>query len=125
MKLMMIIFAAFVLQSAAPVFAQSWSGFLVSSDCYESEERNVSPFDTEIYVNRDRDSEIRYCFPNAKTKSFTLVDRDGMSFNLEPSGNTKVAEVVRRAGKKDFLKVTVTGEMSKNTIRLNSISTSK
>lgn len=110
---------------AAPGYAQNTTGFLVDSNCYESLERNVSPWDTNPYVDRDRDWEIRYCAPNGKTKSFTLVNHDGLSFKLDPAGNAKAAELLRGTRKKSLLEVTVTGEKNKNAIRVSSISVAK
>ncbi len=122
MKLLLIGLPAFLFLAATPSFARTWSGFLVGTECYEAEERNVNPRDTEVYVDRDKDSEVRYCSPNAKTKSFSIVDHDGMGFRLDADGSAKAAEIVRQTGKKYFLEVSVTGEMSKNTIKVDTIS---
>ena|SRR5579862_3468655 len=70
--------------SSALCFAESISGVLVDSKCYAAEERNVNPTDTETYVDRDGNFEIRYCHPREKTKSFTVVPPDGQSFELVP-----------------------------------------
>jgi hypothetical protein len=121
----MIAFATLMGLTAAPGFAQSTTGFLVDSDCYESLERNVNPWDTNTYVDRDRDWEVRYCSPNRKTKSFTLVNHDGLSFKLDPAGNAKAAELLGSARKKSVLEVSVTGEMSKDAIKVSSISKAK
>jgi hypothetical protein len=125
MRLRMIAFATLMGLTAAPGFAQSTTGFLVDSDCYESLERNVNPWDTNTYVDRDRDWEVRYCSPNRKTKSFTLVNHDGLSFKLDPAGNAKAAELLGSARKKSVLEVSVTGEMSKDAIKVSSISKAK
>jgi hypothetical protein len=126
MKLAMVGFAALVWTVGEPAFAtRSWSGFLVNSDCYEALERNANPWDTSIYVDRDRDWEIRYCRPNHKTKSFALVDHDGSIFRLDPAVNSKAAEIVQNAAKKEFLAVTVTGEMKKDEIAVSGISQDK
>lgn len=117
--------AALLCLAATPAFAQSWTGFLVDSNCYESVERNVNPWDTNPYVDRDRDWEVRYCSPNGKTKSFTLVDHDGINFRLDASGNARAAELLRGTRKKSLLEVTVTGEKNKNAIRVDSISLAK
>jgi len=123
MKLMGMSLAALIfLLLATPAFAQTWSGFLVDCKCYETLERNKGPWDTSTYVDRDRDWEIRYCSPNQKTKSFTLVDHDGIDFRLDPAGNAKAAELLEKAGKKFVLEVSVTGEISKGTIKVDSIS---
>jgi hypothetical protein len=111
--------------AATPIFAQTWSGFLVDSKCYESMERNTDPWDTSTYVDRDKDWEIRFCSPSEKTKSFILVDHDGIDFRLDPAGNAKAAELLQKANKKISLEVVVTGEMSKEMIRVNSITKTK
>lgn len=118
---MMRVAALFSLFSA-PVFAESWTGSLVDSRCYDNWESNVNPADTLTYVDRDKNSEIRYCTANAKTKTFEVVLQDGLSLRLDPAGNAKAAELVRKSGKTtSFLFVTVTGERSKSTVTVDSI----
>jgi|SRR5580698_4353088 hypothetical protein len=87
--------------SSALSFAETVSGFLVNSKCYAAEERNVNPADTETYVDRDGNLEIRHCRPRAKTKA---------------------AELVRQSGKKSRYDVAVVGGISKHTIQVESIS---
>ncbi len=113
--------AAFCLASMLS-YAESWTGALVDSNCYEYRERNVNPTDTMTYVDRDTREEIHYCSPNAKTKTFTIVLREGPSFRLDPSGNTEAARLVRNTGKRSLFIVAVTGELSKSTIKVDSIS---
>jgi len=114
-------FAMFFILVSAPGRARSWSGALVDAKCFAGEERNVSPHDTLIAVDRDRYQEIWFCSPNKKTKAFAVVERQGPSFELDSAGNAKAAEVVRAAGKKNILVVEVTGEMTKNTVKVDSI----
>lgn len=116
-----IALAALACLTAAPGFAQSVTGFLVDSNCYESVERNVDPWETNPYVDRDRDWEVRFCSPNRKTKSFSLVNHDGLSFKLDAAGNTKAAELVGSTRKKSLLEVSVTGEINKGGIKVSSI----
>ena len=108
--------------SSALSFAGSWSGVLVDSKCYASEERNVNPTDTMTFVDRDQNLGIRYCSPKEKTKSFALVQSDGSTFQLDSPGDTKAAELVRTTGKRSRFAVTVTGELGKNTIQVDSVS---
>jgi hypothetical protein len=117
--------AALLCLSAALSFAGTWWGTLVDSKCWDAEERNVNPTDTETSVDRDQNQEIQYCHPSAKTKSFVVVQHDGLSFRLDPAGNVKAAELVQRIGKKSAFAVVITGEMSKNTIKVDSISMAK
>jgi len=100
-------------------FAGSWSGMLVDSGCYEMEERNVTLKAEE--VNHDRDFEIRQCAPKAMSKSFAVVQQSGEMFKLDSAGNAKAAELVRKTEKKSALRVTVSGEMSKATVKVDSI----
>jgi hypothetical protein len=117
--------AALLCWSAALSLAGSWSGSLVDSKCYASEERNVNPTDTLTYVDRDGNLEIRYCSPNKKTKSFAIVLSDGLSVSLDMDGNAKAAELVRKTGKRSPLYVAIRGEMVGKMIRVDSISTAK
>jgi hypothetical protein len=117
--------AALLCLSSALSFAETWSGVLVDSKCYDSEERNVNPTDTLTYVDRDKNMEIRYCSPSAKTKSFAVVQPDGMSFKLDSAGNAKAAELVRKTGKRSRFAAAITGQMSKNTIKVDSISVAR
>lgn len=103
-------------------FAATWSGNLVDAGCYTDLEENTNPTNTLQNVNRDRTGEIRYCAPKPKTKSFTLVQLDGQSLNLDAAGNAKAAEFVRSLGKKHFYPVNVTGELNGKEIRVDSIS---
>ena len=114
--------AALFCLASAPNFAGSWPGWLVDSKCYAALERNKSPTDTLSYVDRNKSDEVRYCRPNAKTKSFAVLDQDGLSLNLDASGNGKAAELVRGAGKKPVGGVIVTGEITHDTLKVDSIS---
>src|SRR5579862_3702955 len=108
--------------AASLSFAETWYGRLVDSGCYESEERNINPKDTLLYVDRDQNWEIRFCSPKAKTKSFTIVEPTGESFKLDSAGNAKAAELIRTSGARQPY-VTVTGEMTQNTVKVDSIVT--
>jgi hypothetical protein len=107
---------------SAPGFAATWSGSLVDSKCFAASERNVNPDDTLTAVDRDQNQEIRYCSPGLKTKSFAVIQTDGLSFELDSAGNAKAAEFVRNAGRKPRVAVVVTGELKDRTIRVDSIS---
>jgi hypothetical protein len=98
---------------------------LVDTKCYENEERNVNPRDTLIFVDRDQNREILYCSPKAKTKSFTIVEPSGQYFRLDSAGNAQAAALLQRTGQRNELYVTVTGELRKNTINVDSIAPGK
>ena len=109
--------------ASALSFAESWSGMLVNSTCYQSEENNHNASDTS--VNSDKDLAIRICSPTARTKSFAVVEPDGLSFTLDPTGNAKAATLVPKTRKRSLMAVTVTGEMNKETVKVESISRQK
>ncbi len=115
-------FAVLLLLACAPGFAGTWSGSLVDSKCFAASERNVNPDDTLTAVDRDQNQEIRYCSPGLKTKSFAIVDVNGLAFALDSAGNAKAVEFVRSAGRKPRLAVVVTGELANHTITVDSIS---
>ena len=114
--------AALICLSSALSYAENWTGALVDSNCYEFRERNVNPTDTMTYVDRDTREEILYYSANAKTRTFTIVLREGPSFRLDAPGNTEAAQLVRNTGKKSLFIVAVTGTLSKSTIKVGSIS---
>jgi hypothetical protein len=119
MKLRLVALLAF---SSAFLFAATWSGPLVDSNCYAAVERNVNPTDTETFVDRDGGYQIRYCSPTRKTKTFAIVAADGRELNLDSAGNAKAGELVRNVIKRRWLKVVVSGQMSGETIQVDSIS---
>lgn len=108
--------------SAATAFAETWSGMLVDSKCYAAEVRNVNPTDTETAVDRDKGSEIRYCTPKRKTKSFAVVKPDGRALRFDSVGDAKASAYVQAAGKQRLYEVAVTGERNGKRIQVVSIS---
>lgn len=110
---------------AGVAVAANISGFLVDAKCYAAKERNASPGNTLLYVDRDRGAEIAYCSPNKKTKSFGVVQADGADLELDAGGNAKAAEFVRKAGKQSHYTVVVTGQRIRNKVAVESISLSE
>ena len=106
---------------AAPAFAEGWTGFLVDAKCYASEVTNIGPFDLPFNVTHGRGFEIQACRPGKKTKIYAIVDFDGYTFELDPSANTKAADVVRDAGKRHVIRVKVTGEKQNKTLKIDTI----
>ena len=106
-------------------FAESWSGVLVDSACYESLQRNVNPTDTLTSVDRNTNDQVRYCSPNLKTRHFTIVEPVGTSYRLDAAGDAKSAELVRKVGKLAPFPVEITGERKGSTIKVDSVSKPK
>jgi hypothetical protein len=114
-------FAVLFCLAIAPGFAGSWSGALVDSNCYDTLNRNVNPWETSPGA-RDWNQEIRYCAPNKKTKTFAVVQEDLTRLKLDSNGNSKAAELVRKTGKKSGYGVVVTGQVSGKILKVDSIS---
>lgn len=121
MKAIIFLFAL-ISTSGEVALAQGWPGYLVDGKCFESLERNKSPFDTQTFVNRDVGREIRYCHPRAKTTSFMFIQQNGNRFRLDSAGNVKAAELVRADAAKAANLVSVTGTKTGQTIQVTSIS---
>lgn len=103
----------------------TWSGSLVDSKCYATEEANHDPTDTDTAVDRDRDLEISVCTPTKKTTSFGVVKFDGTWFKLDSNGNAKAAQLLMSAGKQRSFHVDVAGDMNKNVVQVSSIAIAK
>jgi len=122
---MVMVWLAGVFWLASLCSAETWSGWLVDSRCYDAEERNVNPTDTLTAGDRDKNMEIRQCAPKAKTKSFGVVESDGSILKLDPAGHEKTAGLVRTAGKKSRYFVNVSGELRGSAVKVDSISLAK
>ncbi len=96
----------------------NWSGVLVDSKCYDSAERNVNPWEP----SHDQAMDVRLCHPTARTKAFAIVQQDWLRLKLDSSVNAQAADLVRKAGKKTYVGVVVTGEKNKDTVKVETIS---
>jgi hypothetical protein len=81
-----------LLMAWALSFVQSWSGYLVDSDCYARDQSNTNRYAGT--VDRDMSAVLKQCVPSAKTKRFAEVLPGGDSMKLDSSGNAKAAELV-------------------------------
>jgi hypothetical protein len=98
--------------------AESWSGILVDSKCYDSAVRNVNPWDPY----GDQAMNVRLCRPTLRTKSFAIVQQDWVRLKLDSSANEQAVDLVQKTNKKSYLGVLVTGEKDKDTIKVETIS---
>jgi hypothetical protein len=108
--------------AAVPAFPATWSGYLVDSNCYGSELRNVSLNDANPLVSSDMGWDVRHCAVTNKTRHFAVVDQEWNRLKLDPAGDERAAGLVRNAGKRRYLRVNVTGDKYKHTIAVKSIS---
>jgi hypothetical protein len=109
--------------SSALGLAESWSGTLVDSRCWDHEENNTRS--TSVYVDRDRNMEVRLCSPKANTKSFALVLPDGYNLKLDAAGNAKASEIFQSTGRKSPVTVAINGDARNKAIKVDSISATR
>ncbi len=121
MKPIVGLFLCLVSVSAASLGSR---GDLVDANCFRSEERNVNPDYISAPGARDLGLEVRACYPRAnKTRKFIVVLATGEILALDAAGNTQAAQLVAAAAKRrPTFPVNVTGTISDNTIRVDSIS---
>ncbi len=95
--------------------AGTWSGFLVDSNCFASEQTNVSQDATT--VGRDMRMSLHKCIATSETKEFAIVLYDWTSLDLDATGNARAAAIVRDVRRRSTLYcVTVGGVREKRRI---------
>lgn len=114
--------SALLCAAASAAIAGSWSGVLVDSNCYQSQLNNVGLDEAMSYSGRDMHYSVRYCSPDTKTVTFGVVEDTWHLVVLDPAGNAKAAELLRRAETQRMIQVKVTGEIDKNTVKVDSLS---
>jgi hypothetical protein len=120
---MRIAFLLVVVCAVAP--AATWTGPLVDAKCYASEQRNRNPDDTQDTVDRDMNYQVRYCAPRKKTRDFAVILPDWQALRLDPAGNAKAADLVRTTAPSKVSAVSVIGQLTKDTIAVESISAAR
>jgi hypothetical protein len=114
--------AVFLCLAPTLSFAESWTGVLVDTKCYDTAARNVNPW--EPY--HDQAMDVRLCRPTGRTKTFAIVQQDWTRLKLDSSVNPQAAEIVRNADKKhSYWGVVVTGEKTKDTVKVETIAAAK
>ena len=111
--------ACVLLLGSTLIFADNWSGTLVDPGCFASAQGNTTH--GEHPGSTDLNRTLRRCAPNAKTKSFALVQHDGKVVDFDPDSNGKAHEFILKGIKPPY-HVTVAGEMSHDTIKVSTIS---
>jgi hypothetical protein len=87
-------------------FAQTWTGRLVDALCKAS--------------NQGTGSAATSCAPTKATHLFALELADAQVLNLDAAGNEKADDAIRNAQKRD-LRVTVTGSLQDQTVKVATI----
>ena len=97
-------------------FAGTWSGFLVSSACYQSEMNNASQDDV-MATNRDMRMVLTQCAATHRTRHFAIVQNDWTARRLDAAGNERAAAIIRNSPKpRPLYCITVHGERQKDMI---------
>jgi hypothetical protein len=120
MQLAVLIFLAFT----ACLATESFSGYMVDSDCFETMQRNTNQWPTPT-VELDMDRDVKFCAPKTTTKSFGLVKQDWAILRFDSGGNAKAAELIRNTERREMYLVSLAGAMDKNFLRVDSISVAK
>jgi hypothetical protein len=119
----LMLFLPLVGLASEPAFAGTWSGALVDAKCFESAQGNHNVSDSPAL--QDVGFEVRLCSPKAKTRSFEIVQPYGAKLTLDSKGNELASQLVEQGLKKSPWYVTVTGDLKKQAIAVNSITPMK
>jgi hypothetical protein len=119
MRLIMHVVTFVFLVSGVGLAEETWSGYMVNSPCYEAAHRNTRSTST---VDRDMNLAIKHCAPNPQTKSFGVVEKDWQIIAFDAAGNAKAAELLGKIEKQKMYRITVTGHMDQNILKVDSIS---
>jgi hypothetical protein len=114
--------AFFVSLTSVMSLAASWSGALVDARCYTTAQQNVSHGHPG---SSDTRRAVRSCSPNEKTTSFSVVQQVGTTFKLDSDGNKKARELVLKEGRKSPFVITVTGDLTQDTLKVETLSIAK
>lgn len=115
-------FVFLLVLSSSYVLAGDWSGTLVDSACYSEIEKNVNPTDPLTNVDRDVHSELRYCRPTARTRTFALVEPYGPVLEFDSTGDSKAAALIQHAGKEPVYRAVVSGQLHGDKVTVEAIS---
>lgn len=70
----------------------------------------------------DPDAHTRDCALKCAASGFGIVTKDQRFLKFDAAGNAKIVEALKASGKKDHLRVNVSGDVEGDTIKVNSIS---
>ncbi len=115
-------FAVLLSLTSVLSFAESWYGALVDTECYATAQRNVAH---EHPGSTDSMRAIRSCSPNEDTTSFSVVPQVGTALSLDTNGNQKARQLFLKESKKSPFMVSVTGDKTEDTLKVNTISLAK
>lgn len=118
----MLLGAAALFCLCASGLAAEFSGALEDAGCYDTQQRNLSPFAAESPATHDWQNDIRICRPKPHTNRFVIVRLDdGQGYYLDAKGNEEAARWVQQNGTKRLPAVVVTGELRNGSIEVDSL----
>ena len=123
MKRVIQLAMVFFLTSPTGFAAESLSGYLVDSKCYEVTQRLSAGSSSTVEL--DMELATKQCAPNPTTKSFGLVKGDWEIVSLDSAGSEKAAELLRQNLKEDMYRVAIVGEEDRKTVKVERVSMAK
>lgn len=72
-------------------------------------------------VAADPDSHPRACALKCAASGFGILTKDNQFLKFDADGNAKIADALKASGKKDHLRVDVTGDVQGDTLKVASI----
>jgi hypothetical protein len=72
-------------------------------------------------VAADPDSHTRACALKCAASGFGIVTKDKQFLKFDAEGNAKIADALKASGKKDHLRVDVSGDVQGDTLKVTSI----
>jgi hypothetical protein len=69
----------------------------------------------------DPDSHTRECALKCQASGYGIITKDHKFLKFDATGNTKITEDLKASGKKDHLRVDVTGDVKGDTLQVTSI----
>jgi len=97
-------FAIAILMSTA-MFAESWTGTLVDSNC----------------KTKDLASHTKQCLMGCAKSGIGIVLSDGKFVKFDEAGNAKALEVLKASSKDNDLKAKVTGKLDGDVLKVESV----
>lgn len=67
------------------------------------------------------DAHTRACALGCASSGFGVLTKDQNFLKFDAAGNTKIVDALKASGKKDHLRVNVTGDVEGNTLKVTSI----
>ena len=109
LRLAIVVGSLWFLAASGVAAAESWS--------------NVSLIDTMCSVSAKAkpDAHTRACALQCAKSGFGILAADGSYLKFDDNGNTKVLAALKATNKADHLRVSVTGERTGDTIKVNTL----